>query len=86
MESKLTPPLLPRGVAAANAPRTTEECLRDIEALGQRINGYVAFMGQVGSLGGTSAEAKDKAITAFHERLTVLERQLARIHEDLRLG
>jgi len=84
MEAKRTPPLPPR--AAADAPRTTEERLRDIEALSQRISGYVQFMAQVGSLGGTSAEAKDKAIAAFHERLTVLERQLAHIHEDLRLG
>jgi hypothetical protein len=60
--------------------------LRDIEALGQRINGYVAFMAQVGSLGGTSGEAKEKAVAAFHERLAVLERQLGRICEDLRLG
>jgi len=54
--------------------------------MGQRVADYVLFMGQVGNLNGTSAEAKERAIEAFHERLAILERQLARIHEELRLG
>jgi hypothetical protein len=54
--------------------------------MGERIHGYVQFMCQVGTLGGTSAEAKETAITAFHERLAALERQLARIHDELQLG
>ena len=72
---------------ASNAlPPTTDERLRDIAAMGERIRGYVQFMCQVGSLAGTSAEAKATAVAAFLERLTVLERQLGRIQEDLRLG
>jgi hypothetical protein len=63
-----------------------EERLRRIEALGQRIHGYVQFMCQVGSLNGTSAEAKESAVTAFYERMVVVEGQLGRIHEALRLG
>ena len=65
---------------------TTEERLQHIEALGQRIAGYVRFMCEVGGLNGTSAEMKERAVTAFHERLALLESQLGRIQEDLRLG
>ncbi|HEX9358293.1 MAG TPA: hypothetical protein VF933_31325, partial [Streptosporangiaceae bacterium] len=72
---------------ASNAPPpTTDERLRDIAAMEQRIHGYVQFMCQIGSLAGTSAEAKETAIAAFHERLAILERQLSRIHEELQLG
>ncbi len=83
--------IAPLLVGKANAgpwstpPWTQEERLRRIEALGQRIDGYVLFMSQVGSLNGTSAEAKEKAVTAFHERLIVVESQLGRIHDGLRL-
>lgn len=67
-------------------PCTTTERLQRIEAIRQRINGYVQFIGKVGDLNGTSAEAKEKAIAAFYERMVVLERQLGRIQEDLQLG
>jgi hypothetical protein len=67
-------------------PQTTEECLRRIAALGKQVAGYVEFMCRTGSLGGTSAEARDQAVAAFCERLAILERELAQIHEDLRLG
>jgi hypothetical protein len=40
----------------------------------------------VGELKSSSAEAKDKAVVAFHDRLAALEGQLARIHEELQLG
>jgi hypothetical protein len=63
-----------------------EERLERIEAMAKRIDGYVQFMGAVGGLNGTSAEAKEKAVTAFYERMVVLERELCRIQEDLRLG
>ncbi len=65
---------------------TTEDRLQLIEALGHRIAGYVQFMGQVGGLGGTSAEMKDRAVAAFYERLALAETQLGRIQENLRLG
>jgi hypothetical protein len=71
---------------AAVAPRTTEERILRIAAMGQRIDGYIQFMCQVGNLAGTSAEAKEKAITAFYDRLLILERQLGRIQEELQLG
>src|SRR5882672_10746008 len=66
-------------------PRTLEERVQRIETLGQRIDGYIRFMCAVGSLTGTSAEAKERAVTAFYEQMLVVERQLARIQEALRL-
>jgi hypothetical protein len=67
-------------------PWTTEERLLRIEAMGQRINGYIRFMCQAGRLNGASAEAKEKAVIAFYERLTVVESELGRIQEDLQLA
>jgi hypothetical protein len=65
---------------------TTEERLQAIALMGQQVSGYVEFMGRVGSLAGLSAEAKDKAVAAFYERLAVAVRQLGRVQDDLWLG
>ena len=67
-------------------PWTMEERLQRIEAMGQRISGYVRFMCQAGSLNGTSVEAKERAVRAFYERMVIVEKQLGLIQEDLRLG
>jgi hypothetical protein len=67
-------------------PGTPEERLQRIEAMGQRISGYVQFMCKVEHLNGSSGEAKEKAVAAFYERMLILERQLGRIQEELRLG
>jgi hypothetical protein len=67
-------------------PWTNEERLQRIEALRQRINGYVEYISRVANLSGTSAEAKDKAVAAFYERMLILERLLGRIQEELHLG
>ena len=67
------------------APRTMEERLQSIESLGQKIDGYIRFMCQVGGLTGTSAEAKERAVTTFYESMLVVERQLGRIQERLHL-
>jgi hypothetical protein len=67
-------------------PWTTAERLQRIEGMVQRINGYVQFMCQIDDLNGTSAEAKEKAVAAFYERMVILEHQLGRIQEDLQLG
>lgn len=67
-------------------PWTTAERLVHIQALGQRIDQHIRFICTVGSLNGTSVEAKDKAVAVFYERLRSLEHQLDRIHEDLQLG
>ena len=67
-------------------PWTLEERLLRIEAMGQRINGYIQFICQVGSLSSTSTEAKERAVAAFYDRLAAAEGQLHRIQEGLRLG
>jgi hypothetical protein len=67
-------------------PVTTEERLVRIRALGQRINGHIQFMGTVGTMSGTSPEAKEKAVAIFYERLFAFEKELGRIEEELRLG
>jgi hypothetical protein len=66
-------------------PWTTAERLQRIEAMGQRINVYVQFMCQVGTLKGSSAEATEKAVSAFYEEMVVLERQLGAIHDAFKL-
>jgi len=66
-------------------PSTTDDRLVHIRALGQRIDGYIQFMCAVGSLGGTSLEAKEKAVAVFHECLQSLEQKLCRIQDNLRL-
>jgi hypothetical protein len=68
-----------------SSPQTLEDRLRCIEALGQRIEGYVQFMSEVGSLNGTSTEAKERAVAQFYEQLAAAEAQLGRIQEALRL-
>ena len=92
-QAKPTPcPTVPRlddgfGASAGQVSHsTTEECLQHIEALGQRINGYVQFIGKIDSLNGTSTEAKEKAAAAFYEQMVVLERRLRRIQENLQLA
>ncbi len=81
---------LPRSAApqlplAQTPPWTTDERLQRIEAMGQRINGYVQFMCQAGNQNGTSTEARDKAVIAFYEQMIVLERQLGLIQDDFKL-
>jgi hypothetical protein len=72
--------------AWAAPPLTTEERLKCIEALGERIGGYLRFMSAVGTLNGTSQEQKDRAVAAFYEQLARAEGELRRIQDDLRLG
>jgi len=84
------PAAVPVVTATATAPGltlplTTENLLERIRELGKRIGGHIEFMCAVGSLCGTSAEAKDKAVALFHECLLTLEQRLGRIQDDLRL-
>jgi hypothetical protein len=67
-------------------PATAEEFLTHITALGKRVEGHVAFMGAVDRLNGTSAEAKNKALTQFYQRLVAMEGELNRVREELELG
>ena len=67
-------------------PWTLEERVRHIEAMGQRIDGFIRFMCQAPTMTGASGEAKERAVKAFYERLVIVETQLGRIHDELRLG
>jgi len=88
MTAKLKPPVA--STTPPSEPRLTpastlaERVLR-IESMGQRIAGYVQFMSQIDSMSGTSAEAKERGVTAFYERMVVVEAQLRRLHDELRL-
>jgi len=55
-----------------------------IQALGQRINGYVRFMCAVGALENCSGEAKQNAVTVFYDCLATLEPPLGRVPKKLR--
>jgi len=71
----------------AEAPAAVvDERLERIGALWQRSSGYVQFICAAGHLGGTSVELKEKALDALCARLVIIERQLSRIQDDLRLG
>jgi len=64
---------------------TLEERVQRIEILAERINSYVKFMCHVANLNGVSGEAKEKAVTVFHEHMVTVESQLGRIHDHFRL-
>lgn len=66
-------------------PLTLEARLVRIQALGQRVAGHIEFICGVANLAGTSAEAKQKTVAVFYERLLALEGELDRIQEKLRL-
>jgi hypothetical protein len=67
------------------APQNTAERLAHINALGARVAKYVRGLRACGSVNGASAEAKEKAVAVFYERLAFLERQLGRIYEEYQL-
>jgi hypothetical protein len=67
-------------------PLTTEECLNLIAGLATRIVKHVEYISRVGTMSGTSAETREKAVASFYERMVVLERQLGRIQDELMLG
>lgn len=66
-------------------PLTQDERLDRIEAMGQRINGYIRFMRETSGPNGASAESKEKALIAFYDRMLVVESQLGRIQEEFKL-
>lgn len=81
-----TPPAAtPRVISWSTPPWTLDERLQRIEALSQRVNGYVQFICQVGSLAGSSNEVKDRAVKAFYDRMVTMESQLGSIQESLKL-
>lgn len=67
-------------------PATMEEYVLHIRVLGKRLEEHVDFMCAAEKLGGSSAEAKRKALAQFYTRLNFLESELGRIKEELQLG
>jgi hypothetical protein len=67
-------------------PATLEDRLAHIRALGQRLDSHIRFMCAVAKLSGSSAAAKEQAVTVFYERLVFMEQELGRIKEELQLG
>jgi hypothetical protein len=66
-------------------PVTADERRADIDRIAERINDIVRHMCNMSEMPGTSAEVRDKAIAAFHERIAVAEKHLTHIRDKLRL-
>jgi hypothetical protein len=67
-------------------PATLDDYLIRIRALGERVRGCVQFMCAVEKMNGTCAEAKQRSVAQFYDRLVMLDRELCRIQEELQLG
>jgi hypothetical protein len=67
-------------------PHSLDDYAVRIRALGDRIISYVKFMGTVDQLDGSCAEAKQRSMSMFYDRLIYLDRELNRIQEELQLG
>ncbi len=78
-----TTPLAP--FPSPTPPWTLAERLHRIEALSKRIESYIQYISQIGGMKGASEEVKERAVKAFYEQLVVVERQLGRIHDELKL-
>jgi hypothetical protein len=83
--SPFFPDLDPVAELLRTVPRTTDERLVHIRALGARVAKYVRGIRAAEPANGTSAEAKEKAVAVFYERLASMERQLSRIYEEFQL-
>jgi len=71
--------------ASTIQPLTTEERVHRIEAMRKRINDYIEYMCQLAGTTGTSSEVKERAVRLFYDQMVIVERQLAHIHDELRL-
>src|SRR5262249_6375830 len=73
-----------QGPPPANLP--LPERMTQIEALGKRIAEHVRAAASVATPPGPSAETRQRAVAAFHERLFFLDRALEKVLDDVRLG
>ena len=80
---RLFPDLEPLDDLLRTTPQTTADRLLHIAALGQRIQRYIKFIGDIGNMSGSSIEAKELAVVIFHDCLADLEPQLGDIPEEL---
>lgn len=83
--SPFFPELDPVAELLRTKPQTTQERLLHIRALGARVAKYVRGIRSAEPSNGTSAEAKEKAVAVFYERLASMERQLSMIYEEFQL-
>src|SRR5690242_14738613 len=86
--TRIVPPTAakkPKAVSVTPPSLTVEEHVHCIEALSQRMDGYIRFMCQLGSEPGSSNEVKERALAVFHDQMIVVERQLGLIYDELRL-
>jgi hypothetical protein len=81
--TRLFPDLEPLNDLLRTPPRTTEERLLHIAALGRRIQHYIKSMGAIGNMAGSSIEAKNLTVVIFHDCLATLEPQLGDIPQEL---
>ena len=65
---------------------TIGDRLTRIQEIGRKVDEHVKAVTAIESLPGTSAEAREKAVALFLERLIVLEKALGATMEELRLG
>lgn len=79
------PDLDPLADLLRTPPATTEDRLRHIRVLGQRIAAYVRFMSAAARRENSSVEERQRAVTVFYERLLLMEQELARVYENFRL-
>jgi hypothetical protein len=83
-----TPPRRVPGTAESDPtkpPLTVEEYLHRIEAMGKRIDSYIQYICQLTGQSGMSAEVKERAVREFYQEMILVDGQLARIHDLLRL-
>lgn len=71
------------GVASGSL--NLEEQLHRIEAMGKRVEAHIQFLCQTARQPGTSLEVKDRVVNAFYREMVLIEKQLGRIDDELRL-
>ena len=67
-------------------PNSMDDYLVRIRTLGDRIRGYVQFMGGIEHMNGSCLETKRRSMCLFYDRLVLLDRELNRIQEELQLA
>lgn len=69
----------------SSPPSNTQERIKRMEILTERINGYIRYMCKEAGQNASSPESVERAVAAFYEELVVLERHLGKIHDNFKL-
>ena len=83
--ARTLPEIAVKSMPAVTTTGGSADRLRDIEIIGERINGIVRFMCGIEGLAGTSGESRERALVAFHDSLVTAEKRLAHIQDKFRL-